>query len=269
MDNHCHILFRSGKQGISEVMRKVLTWFAQYYNRHHNRTGHLFENRYRSILCDEERYFLALVRYIHLNPVRVKAVQSIDELDKYPWTGHRMVIERTRSTWMDTDHVLAEFGKTGRQAIKEYRRFIAEGFSLGKQPELTGGGLKRSLGGWSQVLSQQRKEQREEADERILGSGEFVAKILNEAEERQQRQIKLKSRGLTVQNLMDEECDRYNISIAELKNGSRRRKVSEARMTIAYRCSEELGLSAAETARQLGVNTSSIIKAVARYEQKR
>ena len=67
MDNR--LLFRSGKQGISAVMRKLLTWYAQYYNRRHRRTGHLFENRYKSILCDEEAYLLVLVCYMHLNPV--------------------------------------------------------------------------------------------------------------------------------------------------------------------------------------------------------
>ena len=70
MTNHLHLLFKSGKEGISAVMRKQLTWYAQYYNRRHTRTGHLFENRYKSILCDEDTYLLALIRYIHLNPIR-------------------------------------------------------------------------------------------------------------------------------------------------------------------------------------------------------
>ena len=268
MDNHSHILFRSGKQGISDIMRKVLTWYARYYNRSHNRTGHLFENRYKSILCDEERYLLALVRYIHLNPIRAKVVLSIEELDKYPWTGHQIIIEKEKNKWMDTGHVLAQFGETRRQAIREYGRFMTEGLTMGKQPELTGGGLIRSLGGWSQVVSHRRKRQREETDERILGSGDFVSEVLKEAEDRQRRQIKLRSAGKTVRKLIEEECGRRSISIAELKNGSRRSIVSEARMVIAHRCREELGISAAESARQLGVNTSSIIKAIARFELK-
>ncbi len=77
MDNHVHLLFKSGRQGISAVMRKLLTWYAQYFNRRHNRTGHLFQNRYKSILCDEENYLLALIRYIHLNPVRARIVNTI------------------------------------------------------------------------------------------------------------------------------------------------------------------------------------------------
>jgi REP element-mobilizing transposase RayT len=83
MTNHVHILFKSGKQGISSVMRKLLTWYAQYYNRRHKRTGHLFENRYKSILCDEDNYLLALVRYIHLNPLRASIVKTIEVYDNY------------------------------------------------------------------------------------------------------------------------------------------------------------------------------------------
>jgi putative transposase len=72
MDNHIHLLFKSGRRGISDIMRKLLTCYAQYFNHRHKRTGHLFQNRYKSILCDEENYLLALIRYIHLNPVRAQ-----------------------------------------------------------------------------------------------------------------------------------------------------------------------------------------------------
>ena len=84
MENHVHLLFKSGPQGISVAMRKFFTGYAQYFNRRHHRTGHLFENRYKSILCDEDNYLLALVRYIHLNPVRARIVTSLKELDRYP-----------------------------------------------------------------------------------------------------------------------------------------------------------------------------------------
>ena len=61
-------------------MRKLLTWYAIYYNRRHKRTGHLFENRYKSILCEEDNYLLALLRYIHLNPLRVGLAKTLEEL---------------------------------------------------------------------------------------------------------------------------------------------------------------------------------------------
>jgi putative transposase len=101
METQVHLLVRSGQQGISTLMRKVLTWYAQYYNRCHQRTGHLFENCYKSILCEEEIYLLALVRYIHLNPIRATLVKTMGELDRYPWSGHHMVIGEEDYPWMD------------------------------------------------------------------------------------------------------------------------------------------------------------------------
>jgi REP element-mobilizing transposase RayT len=158
MTNHVHLLFRSGKGGISGVMRKLLTWYAQYYNRRHKRTGHLFENRYKSILCDEDNYLLALVRYIHLNPVRAGLVKTIAELERYPWSGHRTIIGKAKHSWMDTDSVLIQFGSVRRKTINEYRKFMQEGVTQGRVKELTGGGLIRSQGGWSQVLAMRRKD---------------------------------------------------------------------------------------------------------------
>jgi len=159
-------------------MRKLLTWYAQYYNRRHKRTGHLFENRYKSILCDEKNYLLALVRYIHLNPIRAGIIKTIEELDSYPWSGHRAVVGKAKYPWMDIESVLSQFGDTRRKAINEYRRFMHEGVDQGAVKELTGGGLIRSQGGWSQVLSMRRRGQAEDFDQRILGGGEFVNQIL-------------------------------------------------------------------------------------------
>ena len=212
MDNHVHILFRSGHDGISAVMRKLLTWYAQYFNRRHGRKGHLFENRYKSILCDEDNYLLALVRYIHLNPVRAKIIQSMAEMDKYPWSGHRAVIGKTKNPWMDIATVLSQFGGTKRKAINDYRRFMEEGMDQGHDPQYSGGGLVRSLGGWSNVLSMRRKGQKEETDERILGSGDFVHQIIKEAEGKSLRQLKLKKAGLTLTKIIDQECKKGQIA---------------------------------------------------------
>jgi REP element-mobilizing transposase RayT len=267
MRNHVHLLFKSGKEGISTVMRKQLTWYAQYFNRRHKRTGHLFENRYKSILCDEENYLLALVRYIHLNPIRAKIVQSLEGLDRHPWSGHRAIIGKAKCPWMDIDTVLSQYGGTGKKAITAYRRFVGEGMTEGRNPVLVGGGLIRSQGGWSQVLAMRRRDHEEESDERILGSGDFVHAVLQEAEERHLRQMKLRRIGRSISHIIQEECEQRRISPEELKRGSRRVRVSEARAAIACRTKEELGLSGAEIARHLGVNTSSINRAIARVER--
>ena len=147
MDNHVHILFKSGRQGISTVMRKVLTWYAQYFNHRHRRRGHLFENRYKSVLCDEETYLLALVRYIHLNPVRARMVSTIRELDRYPWSGHGALIGREDHPWMDTGYVLSRFGGKREAAVRGYWKFVGEGMGMGRVKELTGGRSDSEFGG--------------------------------------------------------------------------------------------------------------------------
>jgi len=267
MGNHVHILFKSGKHGISAVMRKQLTWYAQYYNRRHKRTGHLFENRYKSILCDEDNYLLALVRYIHLNPLRADIIKTIEELDRYPFCGHRAVMGKAEYPWMDTAYVLLQFGSSKRKGRAEYRKFMREGIGLGRRPELTGGGLIRSLGGWSQVIARRRSGNKEEGDERILGSGDFVHAILKETEESQLRQLKLKRSGRTIQKIIDEECRKVGISPVEVMNGVRRRAVSSLRAAIAFRARTELGLSSAETARHLGVAASSISRLIEKRDE--
>jgi len=264
MTNHAHILFKSGKQGISAVMRKQLTWYAQYFNRRHRRSGHLFENRYKSILCDEDNYLLALIRYIHLNPLRAGMAETLEELDRYPWSGHSAVIGKRECSWMDVDYVLLQFNDTKRKARNSYRRFVGEGIGMGRQPELTGGGLIRSKGGWSQVVSARRSGRKEEYDERILGSGDFVNAALKEAEEKTRLQLKLLRTGRTLTKIVEQECGRADVSAQELKGGSRRRVVSTLRIKIAKRGLDELGLSLAEIARDVGVSTSGIARAIKR-----
>ena len=267
MTNHVHLLFKSGGKGISTVMRKLLTWYAIYYNHRHKRTGHLFENRYKSILCDEDNYLLALIRYIHLNPVRAGMVKTMEELDRYPWSGHSAVMNKRECLWMDTNYVLLQFNDTTRRARKAYRVFVQEGIGMGRRPELTGGGLVRSLGGWSQVQSAQRTGRKAEYDERILGSGDFVTAIFKEAEEKQIRQFKIKRTGLTISAIIEKECKSARISERELKNGSKRLIVRTVREKIARRSVEELGLTSAEIARNLGVCTSTVTRALSRSEE--
>jgi hypothetical protein len=267
MTNHVHLLFKSGGKGISAVMRKQLTWYAQYYNRRHKRTGHLFENRYKSILCDEDNYLLALIRYIHLNPLRAGMIKTLEELDHYPWSGHSAVLGKRECDWMDTPYVLLQFNDTKRRARNAYRLFVMDGMKQGRVPELTGGGLIRSKGGWSKVESARRSGKREEYDERILGSGDFVNTIFKELEEKIRLQLKLRRTGRTISKIIDQECEGNNISVHELKGGSRRRRVCASRTRIAKRGLDELGLSLAEIARNLGVSTSGIARAIKRFDE--
>ena len=95
--NHFHLLLRTGPTPLSKVMRKLMTGYAVTFNKRHKRSGHLFQNRYKSIVCEEDSYLLELIRYIHLNPLRAKFVQDLNELDKYPWSGHSAILGRCKN----------------------------------------------------------------------------------------------------------------------------------------------------------------------------
>jgi len=217
LSNHAHILLSSGVQGLSKFMRRLLTGYAVTYNIRHRRHGHLFENRYKSIVCDEDSYFTELVRYIHLNPLKVKLVKDFNELERYPYCGHGVITGRLRATWLDWEYVLSWFGRREREARKAYRQFVREGITLGRRPELVGGGLVRSVGGRSEVVSLRRQGVRETTDERILGSGDFVERVLKEADEKTKGAYSARERKKRVEQLIVGMCKKGNISVNELR----------------------------------------------------
>jgi putative transposase len=264
MTNHAHILLRSGPQGLSSFMRKLLTGYAGGYNRRHHRYGHLFQNRYKSIVVDEDFYFKELVRYIHLNPLRAAIVKSMKELDIYPWSGHGAVMGRVENNWQDNEFILERFGKNKKQARLSYWRFVEQGISLGRQPQLVGGGLVRSAGGWSEIKALRRIGHKEKGDERILGGGEFVSFILSEAELAKKYRLANLDRGKAASELVERRCRESGVLIQALSGGSRLAQVSAVRQDLAYRLTSELGVSLAEAAWLLGVSTSAVAKILMR-----
>jgi REP element-mobilizing transposase RayT len=268
MTNHAHILLRSGPSGLPRFMRRLLTGYAINYNLRHRRHGYLFQNRYKSIVCEEDAYFKELVRYIHLNPLRAKLAESLTELDRYRWCGHSVLMGRVSNDWQDRDYVLRWYGTKQGEAKRAYRHYVKEGIDQGRRPELVGGGLIRSQGGWSVVNAMRLPGMREKADERILGSGEFVEQLIKQADESIKYQFIDPERLKVAVRLIEKVCKKENVSYKALKSGSRRKNVSQIRAQLAERLVEDYGLSLAETARHLGVSTSAIAKSLSRRRDK-
>jgi len=264
MTNHVHILLRSGQEGLPRFMRRLLTGYAIGYNLRHGRHGHLFQNRYKSIVCDEDAYFTQLVRYIHLNPIRAGLVNDLRGLERYVWSGHSTVVGKVDRGWQDRRYVLSWFGKAEGAAVLAYRRFVAEGLREGKRPDLVGGGLVRSLGGWSRVKSLRRRGERVLSDERILGTEDFVERVIEEAEQAIQRQLPPASAVEATRDYIAKACEDNGVQLAHLRSGARGAAVSRCRSKVARHLVEEMGLPLAEAARQLGVCTSAIWHAIRR-----
>ena len=264
MTNHAHILLRSGPSGLSQYMRRILSGYAISYNRRHQRHGHLFQNRYKSIICEEDLYFKELVRYIHLNPLRVGLVDSLAKLDRYRYCGHSVLMGRVNNDWQDRDYVLKWFGAKEGEAKRVYRQFVKKGIDRGRRPDLVGGGLIRSQGGWSAVKAMRRLGVREKSDERILGSGEFVEQLIEQSDQLRKEQFSVQQSLQRAASVVEKLCKKEDVSISELKSGSRRQKVLMVRRQLAKDLVEQCGLSLTETGRHLGVSASGIAKSLSR-----
>jgi len=258
MSNHFHLLLRTGNQLLSNSMRKLLTGYVVNYNRRHKRYGHLFQNRYKSIICEDDPYLLELARYIHLNPLRAGIVKTLKELKGYQWCGHSGIIGSVKREWQDRDTVLAYFGKRRKRATEKYEDFVVEGIEAGNRPELVGGGLIRSLGGWSQVLSLRRVGSKVFSDERILGSSEFVNNVIADAEEKAKETLRLTLKISDLPSLALKVCEGQGVDEAGLRSGFRKKEVVKSRRIFCQIAVKKMGYSGADVARFLGINTSAV-----------
>lgn len=264
LPNHAHLLVRTGSRPLPWSMRRLLTGYAGAFNRRHRRRGHLFQNRYKSIVVEEEPYFLELVRYLHLNPLRVGVVKSLAALGRYPYSGHATLMGQVPRPWQASADVLTHFGARPAQARRGYQAFVAAGASRGRRPELQGGGLVRSAGGWTAVQALRRGRESYTADERVLGSGDFVEGILREAERQAEARVAQQSRPLTPEVLARRIGTTFGLSPAAILGPSQARRVAEARQLLAYVWTERLGLRASELAAALGRTRSNVCWAARR-----
>jgi len=262
--NHFHLLLKTGAVPIATVMRRLLTGYAVAYNRRHHRYGHLFQNRYKSILCQEEPYLLELVRYIHLNPLRARLVTTLEELDSYRYSGHSALMGKEKREWQDTDKVLELFANTPSPARRGYRHFVEEGAEMGRRPELTGGGLIRSAGGWVALKSEREKGERTKSDERILGEGDFVESVLKEVEEKLERRQRLQAQGYDFQRVVSRVGELIGMDMEEVMRPGKQPQRVQARSLVCYWSVEELGLVGSSVAKMLGMSQPAVSKAVQR-----
>ena len=137
LPNHVHLLLKPTSYSLARLMRRLLTGYAGDFNRRHQRVGHLFQNRYKSLVCEDESYLLELVRYIHLNPLRAGLVVNLDELSVYPWCGHGVLLGKNYLPEQEVDEVLQRFGRNPVSARSNYLQFVADGVAAGPQPELS------------------------------------------------------------------------------------------------------------------------------------
>lgn len=207
--------------------------YSQYFNVKHHKTGHLFEGRYKAILCQKEEYLLELIRYIHLNPVRAGMVKRAEE---YRYSGHHAYIRGKATTIIDPAKVLSIFGGKGA-----YRRFVQDGVGEGH-----------------------KEEYYEVRDQRFLGDEGFWERMLQKEENEALRSPKVKPLDKAAREL----ARLVGVETQVLRSADRGWAVSRARTTLAYVLVRRLGYKLAEVANYFGRDIATVATLLARFSER-
>jgi REP element-mobilizing transposase RayT len=205
MPNHIHLMLETGEIPLSKIMQCLQLRYAQYYNRKYKKNGHLFQGRYKSIVCDRDTYLLELIRYLHLNPVRGGIVTRPGD---YPWSSHQIYIGKKKAEWVDTEFILSQFGKEKRGSIKRYQRFIFEGLRMGH-----------------------REDYYEVVDQYYLGDNTFIDQMSRKRKEHEKEGRLLRIPLVEIEDLISQKMGMPKEIFHSI---SRNRRAAKARSIIAY-----------------------------------
>jgi REP element-mobilizing transposase RayT len=260
MPNHLHLLIRTGKNPLSDIMRSVLTGYAVYYNKKNRRHGYLYQNRYKSILCQEEPYLLKLAAYIHLNPLRAGIVKDLKELGLYRWCGHAAIIGTAKYAWQDTDYILSLFARRAGEARKKYIEFVKSQMPEMKSGQFSSGGLRRSCGGWQGVERLKIDKEYWRGDERLLGDSSFVDEVLKSAEEHLDKREKLLRKGWTLDRIISRVCALFDVEEPHVFLKGRQDTKSQAKAVICYLAHHDMGIHVIDIARRFKMSNVAVSK---------
>jgi len=265
--NHVHLVLRTGLVPVSVLMSRLLTGYAVWFNKKYRRHGQLFQNRYKSILCQEDPYLKELVRYIHLNPLRAGLIEDMKKLDKHPWCGHSVLMNKTKQAWQNVDYVYGLFSEKKRIARTRYRVYVEKGILDGKRPDLTGGGLLRSTGGWAVLKGLRKVGIRVKGDERILGDSDFVKNVLKSAEEELEQKYDLKARGYDFDRVAQRVAEVMEIETERVTAFGKSPQTVKARSLLCFWAHRKLGMTTIEIGRRLNISQSAVSRSSMRGQQ--
>lgn len=267
--NHLHLLLQTGNVPISSLMQKLLGGYATTFNLRHQRCGHLFQNRYKSILCQEETYLLELVRYIHLNPLRACLVPSFEALSEYRYCGHGCILgyNRDLESWMPINEVLKRFGNNLGESRKAYKSFVFDGVAMGRRPDLTGGGLLRSVGGWRELRSAREADMFFESDERILGDSDFVGSALQAAEDEFEKRTRFRREKVDLDKLIVLAAKVLEMDAKDVCSAGKQRQHVRARSLLCFWAVREIGMTEVALAKLLQISQPAVAQSVSRGEK--
>jgi hypothetical protein len=237
MRNHLHLLLEVGTTPLSKIMQVLQFRYTRYFNRRYGKEGHLFQDRYKAILCDKDPYLVELVRYIHLNPVRSGIVADIEN---YQWVSHGVYVGKGTNHLIDDAFILGRFGRSQPVARRKYREFLVDGLDLGHQEK------------YYQVK-----------DQRFLGEDEFVEQVES-------------GKGLTIPDLFAIPLHEIAATVAEnlgissnrIYSFTRDRRGAQGRSVVAYLARELAGYRVKDIADHFHREPVTISEAVLKLEER-
>jgi REP element-mobilizing transposase RayT len=235
MTNHVHLALQAGETPLSIGMQNLSFRYTRHVNMTQKRVGHVFQGRYKAVLVDQDAYGLALVRYIHLNPVRAKMVR---QPGAYRWSSHRAYLGRERLPWLSTEVVLAQFSKRLATARSRFAEFVDAGKDEGHSTLYYGG----------------------EVDSRVVGDKKFLKRVVK----RPPRCAK----PPTLRALIDYVCQLQGLDSKSLRAPGRARQTAQARTLVAWLAVQTGTATLEDIARRFGRSASTMSHLVTRLEKR-
>lgn len=236
MPNHFHLLMQVAEKPLSKVMQSLLYRYTRYYNQRYRQVGHLFQGRYKAIVCDKESYLLELVRYLHLNPVRARMVR---EPRGYPWSSHRVYLGDKDGVGIAVEEILSRWSKRKKQAVAAYEQFVLD-----------------------EVEQGHREDYYRVKEQRYLGDEEFVEKV----ERRVERVERVLPVRMTVEEIVDRIGREYGKTPREILGRGRGRREAELRAIVSYVGREIGGLKLTQAAKVFARDVSALSLGVKKLE---
>jgi putative transposase len=230
MSNHVHLLIETRPIPLSKILQGINQSYTMYYNRKYKTVGHLFQGRYKAILCDKDAYLLSLVKYIHLNPVRAKIAKAAGE---YRWSSYGSYDKQQRNDIVDTDQVLRMFSEDKSGARKLYRAYIDDGIEVKKEDIY-------------KTVSQ-----------RILGEEKFIDKVMEKIDEKFEN--RRKHHEYSLKKIVETIGKMRGITLNKLREKSKNRGILEVRK-LASLAAREYGYKGKEIALYLQKDPSVIAR---------
>ena len=238
MSTHVHLLVETGESPLSKVMQGLQQSYTIYFNRRYQLSGHLFQGRYRALLCQKDAYLLELVRYLHLNPVRAGLVKTPDA---YRWSSHGTYLEGQPRSGVTVARVLAQFSPTPARAISEYRKFIQAGLRQGHRPDLY-----------------------QTTDRCYLGDEDFIDQIKRRVSDREP----LRLVKIALPEVARVVARATGVRVEELTSPGRAHAAAEARALIAYLAQAVGGIRLTTAAAYLRRDPATVSLAVRKLQQR-